>query len=331
MSRHANISIFVPHLGCPVRCSFCNQCRITGQLKNATAQEVEAAVAECMKSKSYDAQNTEIAFFGGSFTAIDRNVMMPLLECANAHIKAGNVCGIRLSTRPDAIDEEILDILKSYGVTAIELGAQSMDDGVLCANRRGHTARDVCAASKLIKAYGFELGLQMMTGLYTDTGEKAVKTAEELIALKPDCVRIYPTLVLKGTQLEELLLNGQYKPQSLEDAVRLAARLIQMFEKENISVIRVGLHTIDKDSFIAGPWHAAFGELCENEIYKTLLLGQFKQKGEYTVYCAAGAVSKVIGHKQRNIEFFKSLGYNYKVICDSDLTGREMRVEAVFQ
>ena len=327
MSRHSNISIFVPHLGCPVRCSFCNQCRITGQLKNATAQDVDAAVARCMQSKSYDPYNTEIAFFGGSFTAIDRSIMMPLLESAYKHIKEGHACGIRLSTRPDAINEEILDILKSYGVTAVELGAQSMDDRVLCANRRGHTALDVHRASKLIKQYGFELGLQMMTGLYTDTDEKAVKTAEKLIALQPDCVRIYPTLVLKGTHLEELLTSGQYKPQKLEDAVKLAAQLIQMFEKENIAVIRVGLHTIDKESFVAGPWHAAFGELCENEIFKTLLLQQMKQKGEYTVYCAAAAVSKVIGHKQRNIEFFKKLGYNYKVISAPDLTGRKMRVE----
>ncbi len=331
MSRHANISIFVPHLGCPVRCSFCNQCRITGQLKNATAQDVDAAVAECVQSKSYDPHNTEIAFFGGSFTAIDRSVMMCLLECAFKHIKAGNVCGIRLSTRPDAIDEEILDILKAHGVTAIELGAQSMNYGVLFANHRGHSANDVRVASRLIKQYGFELGLQMMTGLYTDTDDKAIKTAKELIDLKPDCVRIYPTLVLKGTQLEERLLSGEYKPQQLDHAVRLAAQLIQMFEKESIAVIRVGLHTIDKDSFVAGPWHAAFGELCENEIFKMLLLQQVKLKGKYTVYCAPNAVSKVIGHKQRNIEFFKNLGYNYKVISDPYLTGRKMRVEAAFE
>lgn len=330
MSRHANISIFVPHLGCPVHCSFCNQCTITCQLKNATVQDINRAVAECMQSKSYDPQNTEIAFFGGSFTAIDRTLMMQLLECAFEHVKSGNVCGIRLSTRPDAIDCEILDILKSNGVTAIELGAQSMDDGVLLANRRGHTADSVRNAARLIKQYGFELGLQMMTGLYTDTDEKSIHTAKELIALKPDCVRIYPTIVLKGTQLEKLVQSGEYKPQELYSAVNLAARLVLMFEQENITVIRVGLHTLESDSFVAGPWHAAFGELCEGEIFKNLLLQRMENKGNYTVYCAKSAVSKVVGHKQKNIEILRGLGYNYKVICDPNLTGRQLRVKEGF-
>lgn len=327
MSRHANISVFVPHLGCPVRCSFCNQCHITGELKNATVDDLENAVAECMQSKNYDPQNTEIAFFGGSFTAIDKSVMMPLLESAAKHVSKGHASGIRLSTRPDAIDKEILEILKAHKVTAIELGAQSLDEGVLLANRRGHTAADVKAASKLIKDYGFELGLQMMTGLYKDTDEKAVETAKQIIALKPDCVRIYPTIVLKGTHLEELVLSGEYKPQNLDDAVSLCAKLVLMFEQNDITVIRVGLHTIDDANFVAGPWHAAFGELCENEIFKTLLKEEFENKGNYTVYCAKSAVSKAVGHKQRNVEFFKNLGYNYKVIYDPKLTGRQLRVE----
>ncbi len=331
MSRHANISVFVPHLGCPVRCSFCNQCHITGEQKNATPNDVDLAVVECMQSKGYDPNNTEIAFFGGSFTAIDKDVMMPLLECAAKHVEDKHACGIRLSTRPDAINKEILDILKAHKVRAIELGAQSMDDGVLTKNKRGHTSFQVQEAAKLIKSYGFELGLQMMTGLYTDTDQKAIATAQKLIDLKPDCVRIYPTIVLKGTHLEQLQKGGEYTPQSLEDAVSLCAKLILMFEKNNIAVIRVGLHTIDSESYVSGPWHAAFGELCENEIFRTLLAERFNGKGVYTVYCAKSAVSKAVGHKQRNIEFFKNLGYNYKVISDPQLTGRQMRVNVEFE
>ena len=204
--KKGNISIFVPHLGCPCQCSFCNQKTITGQANQPTPQDVDKAVKTALKSKGFD---YEIAFFGGSFTAIDREYMISLLKAANKYIKSNEVKGIRISTRPDCIDEEILDLLKEYGVTSIELGAQSMDDEVLLANRRGHTAKDVENASELIKSYGFELGLQMMTGLYKDSEEKAIKTAEKIIALSPQTVRIYPTVVLKGTYLADLYLSGE--------------------------------------------------------------------------------------------------------------------------
>lgn len=327
MKKHANISVFVPHLGCPVRCSFCNQHIITSVQKNATPDDVHSAVFECMQSKRYDPENTEIAFFGGSFTCIPDSVRMPLLEAAYEHISKGHASGIRISTRPDAINEDILKTLKKYGVTAIELGAQSLDDGVLLANKRGHTAQDVYTASKMIKKYGFELGLQMMTGLFKDTDRKAVNTARKIIKTAPQTVRIYPTLVLQDTYLYELMQKKEYVPQTLGDAVKLSAKLVLMFEKNNIDVIRVGLHTVDEKKFAGGPWHPAFGELCENEIYKILLKKQFKRKGEYTVFCAENAVSKVIGHHQSNIEFFKDSGYNYKVKSNSGLTDRQLIVE----
>ena len=177
--KKGNISLFIPHLGCPHKCSFCNQNTITGKQTQPGADDVRAAVETALKKKNYD---YEIAFFGGSFTAIDREYMLSLLKAAYDYVKDGRVNGIRISTRPDCIDEEVLDILKKYGVTSIELGAQSMDDEVLRANFRGHTAEDVENASRLIKSYGFELGLQMMTGLYLDTDEKAVETAKKLIA-----------------------------------------------------------------------------------------------------------------------------------------------------
>ncbi|MGN1202728.1 MAG: elongator complex protein 3, partial [Eubacterium sp.] len=218
--KKGNISIFVPHQGCPCQCSFCNQKTITGQTKAPDKEDVVNAVETALKKKNFE---YEIAFFGGSFTAIDRDYMTSLLDAAYPYVKSGQVKGIRISTRPDCIDDEIFELLKGYGVTAIELGAQSMDNGVLQANRRGHTAEDVVNASKLIKSYGFELGLQMMTGLYTDTEEKCIETAKKIIDLAPDTVRIYPTVVLKDTYLAELYEKELYKPLNADESAELCA------------------------------------------------------------------------------------------------------------
>ena len=266
--KHANISLFVPHQGCPHQCSFCNQKTISGSVKELTPEEVRETLAKAVFD-GVDPQNTEIAFFGGSFTAIDRGYMLSLLEEALPFIKNGDFCGIRVSTRPDAIDEDVLAILKEYGVTSIELGAQSTDSQVLLLNHRGHTRDDIIKASQLIKKAGFSLGLQMMTGLLGDTPEKSLKTAEDIIALRPDTVRIYPTIVLEGTRLGELYECGEYAPQSLEAAVALSATLLERFYDEGITVIRLGLHSGGnvEEGYLAGPYHPAFGELCESEIY----------------------------------------------------------------
>ncbi|MBR3300201.1 MAG: radical SAM protein, partial [Clostridia bacterium] len=266
-STHSNISIFVPHIGCPNMCSFCNQRYITGKNSAPTAENVEEAVLTAIASKNYDPETTEIAFFGGSFTAINHNYMITLLNSAFKFVHKGMVAGIRISTRPDAIDRGILTILKSYGVTAIEIGAQSMNDKVLKKNNRGHTAKDVQNASKLIKEMGFSLGIQMMTGLYGDNDDQAIRTAKEIAKLKPDTVRIYPTIVLKDTDLAALYADGFYKPQTLESAVDLATNLLKIFNDENIKVIRLGLHSIEPNSYIAGPWHPAFSELCLSNLY----------------------------------------------------------------
>ena len=212
--KHANISLFVPHQGCPHQCSFCNQKTISGSVKELRPEEVKETLLKAV-SDGIDPKNTEIAFFGGSFTAINRDYMISLLEETKPFIDNGSFCGIRVSTRPDAIDDEILSILKEYKVTSIELGAQSTDSQVLLLNHRGHTHDDIIKASNLIKKYGFSLGLQMMTGLLGDTPEKTLKTAEDIISLKPDTVRIYPTIVLEGTYLGELYKKGAYKPQTV--------------------------------------------------------------------------------------------------------------------
>ena len=326
---HANISIFVPHLGCPNKCSFCNQCHITGKVEQPTPQDIDLAVNKAISSKNYSNTDTEIAFFGGSFTAIDRDYMLSLLDAAGKYVKDNTVKGIRISTRPDSINREILDILKSFGVTAIELGAQSMVDSVLEKNDRGHKAEDVEKASRLIKDYGFELGLQMMTGLYTDTNEGSIYTAKKIIELRPETVRIYPTIVLENTRLAELFKTGEYAPQTVDEAAQLVVGLIKMFESNNISVIRVGLHTIDENSYVAGPWHAAFGEICESIKYFELITNKLTTKGTYNVFVKNSEISKAIGQSKSNIKKLKEMGYDIKIVGDNSLEKYEIKVGEV--
>lgn len=326
-AHHSNISVFVPHIGCPNKCSFCDQRHITGVCSAPGKEDVIKAVETAKTSEFYNAKTTEIAFFGGSFTAINHNYMLSLLEAANTYVKSGDVAGIRISTRPDAIDGEILGMLKSYGVTSIELGAQSMDDKVLLMNNRGHTAKDVKNASELIKEHGFSLGLQMMTGLYGDTDKKTVKTAGKIIALSPDTVRIYPTIVLKGTDLAALYADGHYKPQSISEAVDLCSKLLLMFESNNIEVIRLGLHSIDTGAYIAGPWHPALGELCRSHIMFNKAVALLKDPGSYNIYVAPESISKMIGQKRENINKLKLLGFDCRVLPDKSLVGDQIFAE----
>ncbi len=315
-ANHANISIFVPHIGCPNNCSFCNQRYITGVTTAPHPSDIAGAVENAVKGKKYNPKTTEIAFFGGSFTAINRNYMTDLLRKAYAFIKDGTVSGIRISTRPDAIDEEILSLLKDYGVTSIELGAQSLNDKVLRANNRGHTVKDVENASKLIKDFGFSLGLQMMTGLYKDSDDLARKTTKEIIDLKPDTVRIYPTIVLKDTYLAALYDDKKYEPQTLQEAVDLCAELFMLYENAGIKVIRLGLHSIEKEAYVAGPWHPAFSELCQSKVFLNMALEYLKDKGDYNIFVNSNSVSKMVGQSKCNIEHLKNAGYNCKVLIN---------------
>lgn len=334
-NKHANIALFVPHAGCKHMCSFCNQKTISGKSERLTPETVKKTLEKAALDKTAP-ENTEIAFFGGSFTAVERDYMISLLEAAAPFVKSGRFCGIRASTRPDAVDKEVLDILKKYGVTSLELGAQSMSDAVLKANMRGHTSEAVYNASRLIKKSGISLGLQMMTGLYGDTDEGSVETAKQFISIRPDTVRIYPTIVLEGTYLGELFKKGLYKPQATEEAVKLCAVLLEMFYDENIRVIRLGLHSGGgvEEGYIAGPFHPAFGELCESEIYfnkvkkellsvkDSLSVGKNGLK-DATVFVNERNISKMIGQKRRNIERFSQLGFNVSVKGDSTFSGYE--------
>lgn len=330
-TKHANISVFVPHLGCPNMCSFCNQRYIAGTAEVPSADTVDKAVAASTVGTDYDSDNTEIAFFGGSFTAIDRTLMCELLSAAYKYVKNGTVKGIRISTRPDAIDEDVLSVLSAYGVTSIELGAQSMNDSVLQINKRGHTADDVINASKLIKSYGFELGLQMMTGLYGSDDAADINTAYEFVKLSPDTVRIYPTIVLDSTDLAELCKSGKYKPQTVLNAVPLCSKLMKIFYDNRIKVIRLGLHNIDTEHYVAGPWHPAFSEL----VFARMYLEAAKEKliklpkGNYRLTVKKGCISKMVGQKKENINTLRSLGYECRVYEDDNLCDYEIKTEGM--
>lgn len=318
MSGRANLSIFVPHVGCPHKCSFCNQNTITGQADIPHGEDVKA-VCEKAAQQGLDISQTEIAFFGGSFTAVPRAYMLELLEAARPYVESG-FKGIRCSTRPDAISPEILDILKTYGVTAIELGAQSMCDDVLELNERGHTAADVEFAASLVKQYGFTLGLQMMVGLYGSTPEKDIETASRLISLKPAEVRIYPTVVLKNTRLGELYQAGIYRTYPLNDAVALCAELLEMFERAGIRVIKLGLHSstdVERD-MLGGIYHPAFRELCESYIYRIKMEKLMGTAKEYTFTVPQKELSKALGQHKSNIEYFRQKGIKVSVRPDKN-------------
>jgi histone acetyltransferase (RNA polymerase elongator complex component) len=310
---HSNISIFVAHVGCPNICSFCNQHTISGSQSAPTIEEVRAT-CESAFNRIVDKSSTEIAFFGGSFTAIERSYMVALLECVQSFIGEGKFSGIRVSTRPDCITPEILDILKKYHVTAIELGCQSMKDSVLLANRRGHSAQDVTKACELIKSYGFELGLQMMVGLYTSTIQDEYYTMQQIISLNPTTVRIYPTVVLKGTHLDELRQSGEYVLYGLDTMVEICADFLIEFEKHNIKVIKCGLHSSElvESEMTGGYYHPAFRELCESRIYrKTIekLIEEHPNRQCYSFEVSSRYYSMAVGQKKSNIEYFKGKGF----------------------
>ncbi len=328
--KHSNVALFVPHNGCPHACSFCNQREITGQIYQPTSEDVVCAVETAKKTLGTETRNAEIAFFGGSFTAIDREYMTQLLTAASPYIKSGEFAGIRISTRPDAIDREVLELLGKYGVTSIELGAQSMSDEVLTANRRGHSSYDVRKASELIRAYGYSLGLQMMTGMYKSNDETDRYTAKRLADLKPDTMRIYPTIVLRGTELFDLYQSGEYIPEKLDDTVALCADLLEFFEDRSIRVIRLGLHDSEslKENMAAGAYHPAFRELCESEIiYKSALRALEKsniQNGTVEFFVNPRSVSRFIGQKRKNLKRLDQLGITAIVRQDMRLSKYEI-------
>lgn len=329
--KHSNVAFFIPHIGCPNRCSFCNQNAISGVTDIPRAQDIKNTLSDAIKNMSPETlKQSEIAFFGGSFTAINREYMIELLESAQEFIGENKFSGIRVSTRPDAINHEILSILKKYNVTSIELGAQSMDNEVLKENFRGHTFEDICDASELIKQYGFSLGLQMMTGLYKDTFERSIETANKIIALAPQTVRIYPTVVLKGTYLEKLFLENKYSPLNVDETVKLCAQLLDLFEKNDIKVIRVGLHDQPtlKEDYVAGAYHPALGELIMGERLYNRMFSMIEKQNcqgcKFKVH--PKLLSQAIGQNKCNIRKLADLGFDVSITADNSLKYNEIKL-----
>lgn len=325
MKKEYIIPIFVPHLGCPNDCTFCNQKKISGQKKNITSDDVKNTIEYYLSNfKSNQNSSIQIAFFGGSFTGIDSKVQEELLSTAYEYIKNGKVDSIRVSTRPDYIDVDKLKLLKKYGVKTIELGVQSTNDYILNKVKRGHSFNDVRKASKLIRKNKFILGHQMMVGLPESTQKDEIKTAKDLIKLKPKMVRIYPVLVIKDTRLCEDYMNGEYSPNTVEQAVETCVILLKMFRKKKIEVIRIGLQNTDEicspenqtSQVVAGPYHPAFRQLVESRLYYEEISKKIKglnNKVKNVKFIVnKDKINNFVGHKRENIKKIEDL-YNIKV------------------
>lgn len=304
MAKRHIIPIFVPHAGCPNACVFCDQKKITGQSTPVTPEMVRSEIEAALPAAG---ENCELAFYGGSFTAINGEVQEGLLSAVQPYLESGAVGTIRLSTRPDAMDEAVVQRLKRFGVDTVELGCQSMDDGVLMLTNRGHTAADCVKATQMLKAAGIQVILQMMTGLPGDDGSASRETAEKIIALRPDGVRIYPTVVLRGTELERRMREGTYEPHGVDAAVELCAGLYEMFLSAEIPVIRLGLNPtelLSSGEAVAGAYHPALGELVLSRMYLSrarILLQSCPQEKNVILLVHPKRISVMVGQKRENL------------------------------
>ncbi len=309
-AKRSIIPVFVPHLGCPHNCVFCNQHKISGNTSPADSETVRQAIINGKDKISKDT-NIQLAFYGGSFTAIPAHKQNELLGAALPFLRNGDISSVRLSTRPDAIDEETLLRLKDYGVSTIELGTQSMCEQVLTASERGHTALDTEAAAALIKRFDFELILQMMTGLPGDTKQNSLDTARRIIALKPDGVRIYPTVIIRDTPLCDLWRKGQYSEHTVEQAVDWCAEIVPMFDEAEIPIIRLGLNPTDdlsEGEALGGAYHPAFGELVRSRLL-LFKARELLQNAELEKSAVLGVnksqVSAMVGQHKCNVQSIK--------------------------
>ncbi len=335
--KHINIPVFVPHLGCPNDCVFCNQRKITGH-DDFSIEKAKKEIETVVNSLDTSREEAEIAFFGGSFTGIERPLMESLLSMAESFCRKSKVKGIRLSTRPDYISGEILEILSKYPVKTIELGIQSLSDDVLIASKRGHTADDSIRAMREVKEAGFELIGQMMVGLPLSTPEKELYTLQEICRAGADGVRIYPTVVFYKTELYDMALCGHYSPITPEEASIRVADLLYLANKERVPVIRVGLCESDSlhtsDGIFSGAFHPALGEMCISAFFLKLFCEHLDTLGDVcgkdlTVFVAKNMLSKAIGQKKTNVykikEKYSFSGVSIKT--DASLSEYEFKIK----
>jgi histone acetyltransferase (RNA polymerase elongator complex component) len=331
--RHFTIPVFIPMAACPFHCIYCDQKTISGHAKLPDPNEVESIIEQYLSTIPWQESEVEAGFFGGTFTALPVHVQEQFLLAVQPFIESEKVKTIRLSTRPDFITRSILDLLKKYYVSTIELGAQSMDDETLMRSGRGHTAADTRKAAQLIVDNGFRLGLQMMIGLPGDTPEKSLFTARQFVKAGANDVRIYPTIVVKDTPLEKMFLAGKYLPLTLENAVDLTAGLIPVFEENGVNVIRVGLHPsedlLNRESLVAGPFHVSFRELVNTRLWKEQLLSLNVAgcKNNIVIFVPEKELNWAIGYKASNR---RMLGKRFKKVdfkTDKSLTDRNFYVD----
>ncbi|MBE0651072.1 MAG: radical SAM protein [Bacteroidales bacterium] len=330
--KHYTIPVFVPELACPFQCAFCNQEKISGHQNIPTEKEITDSFDAYLRSFRETNRHVEVGFFGGTFTGIPLAEQENYLRLVQPYLDAGTIHGIRLSTRPDYINSAVLSILKQYRVTTIELGAQSLDDEVLKASYRGHTARQVEQASEMIRDAGFDLGLQMMIGLPEDTLEKSLATAQKIIELGASNTRIYPALVIRDTAMHQWFRQGKYKPLSLEEAVEWSRPLLLMFEKARVNVIRMGLHPseslLDHTDLVAGPFHPSFRELVLTQIWKELFIPLLREnKGKKVeIQVPAAELNAAIGHHSENKKILLRHFHEVKFVPVEKLKNRNFRL-----
>ena len=309
---HANIPVFIPHLGCPNDCVFCDQRTISG-VSEFSLSDVRGTVENALATLEGTGRTAEIAFFGGSFTGIDRALMISLLDLAEEYVESGKVSGIRMSTRPDYISDEIISVIGRYTLSEVELGIQSMSDKVLSACRRGHTAADTERACVLLKSAGIPFVGQMMTGLPSSTPDDEVYTARRICELGAAGCRIYPTVVFKNTCLAVMAERGEYTPLTVEEAVERSADVLEVFSENGVKCLRIGLQDSenlhDSEKYYAGPAHPALGELVRSEIFRRRMEAAVEMLLEREcvhVKVPEGAVSMAVGAHGANREYLKN-------------------------
>ncbi len=328
MLKHYTIPVFIPELACPFQCVFCNQQKISGHQHIPDEEEIRQTIIEYLQSFKQKDRVVEVGFFGGSFTGIPPEEQKKFLSVIQPFLYNGDVQAIRLSTRPDYISKDILDLLKEYRVTTIELGAQSMDEEVLLKSFRGHTAQQTEEASAMILQHGFELGLQMMIGLPGDTSEKSLYTARKIIELRASNTRIYPALVIKDTAMHRWYEQRKYTPLTMEEAIRQTKHILPLFEEAGITVLRVGLHPseglLSGDELVAGPFHPSFKELVLTEIWYDKLkpLTEEKKGGKLTVHVPEKELNYAVGYEGKNREMLLEKFREVKFVTDPSLSNR---------
>lgn len=322
----AILPIFIPHAGCPHQCVFCNQKTISGQ-KNTAESGAREQIARWLQWLRPSLEN-EAAFYGGSFTALDSDLQERLLFLTDELLERGIIGSVRLSTRPDYIDDKKLELLHKHGVRLVELGVQSLDDRVLEAAGRGHTAADVVQAMKRLRAYDFKTGLQLMVGMPLQSFSSLQDTVAQVIKLQPDIARIYPLLVIKGTPLAESWAKGEFQPLSLEEAVRQSAWVYDELMTNGIKVIRVGLQPDDElcasGNILAGPFHPSMGELVQSFLLRERLTDKLlavKGAERIVISCHAKMESKLRGMKNSNIKYWQELLASAKIVIEKNTDG----------